>query len=304
MQTTDSETNNSYKNQMKRNNQRAETIQTEQKSRKFGDMLPELLKNNLFDQAITKLRKWTDILNITDGLDNIVYWNSWAALRMIFKIAFKYQTYQASNFPEYGPVLLVANHQSVLDPFLIGSAVPREIRWMSKIQNFEMPVFRSILSFFGTFAVNREENPVVVLDRAVERLNNNECVGMFPAGTRSPTDKINEKFKTGAARIVLRAQVPYVPVAIVGSHSILPKNSVKLKFHKVEIRVGEPTWHDEIWTKEYKREDVSAIRDEMWSKINELMQAEVDPVSKLVITPSSEQGKKNKMIHDFDLSLS
>lgn len=270
----------------------------------FGDMLPKLLEGNLFDQAVTQIRKWADILNLERAMDNIVYWNAHAALRSTFKILFKWEAVQSSNFPEFGPALLVANHQSVLDPFLIGTAVHREVRWMSKIQNFEMPVFKSILSFFGTFAVNREEEPRAVLDKAINILERGECVGMFPGGTRSPTDQINPEFKTGATRIALRAKVPYVPCAIIGSHYVLPKNSVKPNLHPVEIRVGEPVFLDKYWDSDYDKNDVKVITDRMWSQVKDLMDAERPKGKKHLIMPNTEKWNNMKRVKDLDLSLS
>lgn len=280
-----------------------QTAQVVKKKDSFGDMLPKLLENNLFDQAITQLRKWTDILNITDAMDNFVYWNARNGFRFAFKTLFNWKVYQSSNFPEYGPVLLVANHQCVLDPFLIGSGIPREVRWMSKIENFQMPIFKSILSFFGTFSVNREENPSVVLDKAIEILNKGECVGMFPAGTRSETAEMDEKWKTGAARIILRAKVPYVPVAIIGSHYVLPKNKINLKLKPVEIRVGEPVWHNEIWEGSWGEEEIDEIRNEMYNKVKNLMYGKVDPKRKIVITPEMPEAMKIAEADKLGLSL-
>ncbi|MHA1340837.1 MAG: lysophospholipid acyltransferase family protein [Promethearchaeota archaeon] len=281
-----------------------ELKESKTESKKFADLLPKLLENNLFDRAITQFRRWADIFNIIDAVDNIVYWNSYTFLRLAFKILFNWHVYGSLNFPEFGPALLISNHQSVLDPFLIAAGVPREIRWMSKIENFEMPIFKSILSFYGTFAVNRTENPKVTLDKAIEILEKGDCVGMFPGGTRSPTPEINPKWKTGAARIILKAKVPYIPVCILGSHYVLPKNSIKLNLHKVEIRIGEPVWHEDLWNRQYTEYDIKMIRDEMWNKVNDLMNAEIDPVKKVVITKDHPDLKYKKIAEQFDLSIS
>jgi len=275
-----------------------------EKPKSFADSLPKLLENNLFDKMILQLRKWMNVFNITNAVDNIVYWNSYTILRLAFKILFKWKAYGSLNFPEFGPVLLISNHQSVLDPFLIAAGIPREIRWMSKIENFEMPIFKSILSFYGTFSVNRTENPSLAIDKAIEILEKGDCVGMFPSGTRSPDPDVNIPFKTGAARIVLRGKVPYVPACILGSHYVLPKNSINLKFKPVEIRIGEPVWHDEIWNRNYTEYDIKLIRDEMYNKVNELMTAEIDPVRKIIITENAKQVNYKKIADKYDLSIS
>jgi 1-acyl-sn-glycerol-3-phosphate acyltransferase len=280
-----------------------ETIQVVEKKKGFADMLPKLLENNLFDQAVTQLRKWTDILNVTDAMDNIVYWYTRNALRNGFKLLFNWKAYQSSNFPEFGPVLLVSNHQCVLDPFIVGSAMPREISWMSQIENFQMPIFKSILSFFGTFSVKRDENPSVVIDKAIEILNKGNCVGMFPAGTRSEDAEMDPKWKTGAARIILKAKVPYVPAAVLGSHYVLPKNKVNMKIHPIEVRVGEPVWHEETWNRAWDETDVDRIRNEMYKKVHDLMYGKVDPKRKIVITADMPEAIKMAEADRLDLSI-
>jgi 1-acyl-sn-glycerol-3-phosphate acyltransferase len=269
---------------------------------RFQDKLPELLKNNPFDQAVTFLRGFLDTYKLIDAVDNIVYWNSWAALRIGFKALFQWKAYGSLNFPEFGPTLLVSNHQSVLDPFLVATAVTREIRWISKIENFNMPIFKSILSFFGTMGVNREENPTVILDRAVDKLNNGECVGIFPEGTRSEDGTLGE-FKTGAARIVLMAGVPYVPCCILGSRNVLPKNSVNMKLSKVEIRVGEPVFLDFTKYNINNSADVHAIATEMRKKIDDLMKGELDPSHKYILTPDMPEMVLKAKAKELDLSI-
>lgn len=270
---------------------------------KFQDKLPDLLENNIFDQAITGFRGLMDIFHVKEALENVVYWNTWSFLRLAFKLLFKWRVYGQNNFPEYGPVLLVSNHQSVLDPFLIAAGVQREIRWMSKIQNFNMPIFKSILSFYGTFSVNREDKPTVVLDKAVSLLRSGECVGMFPEGTRSEDGSLAQNFKTGAARILLRAGVPYVPACILGSHNVLPKNSLNLKLKKVEIRVGEPVYLDPS-IKLSDQDEILKITAEMRKKIDYLMRGEIDPVKKIIITPDQPDAIRKDKAKKLDLSIS
>ncbi|MHA1820942.1 MAG: lysophospholipid acyltransferase family protein [Promethearchaeota archaeon] len=290
-------TNETYNYQISR-------VKKKSKNKLFDpDKLPEMLEGNIFDKSVSFLRGFAKYINVIDAIDNYVYWHTYFGLRLAIKLLLQWREYGGKNFPEWGPALLIANHQSVLDPFLIAAAIPREINWMSKIENFNMPIFKSILSFYGTFGVNRGENPSVVLDMAIERLKNGKCVGMFPGGTRSPTTDLNPKWKTGAARIVLKARVPYVPACIIDSHYVLPKNSVKLNLHPVEIRVGKPVYLDYSSYDPDSYKDVRSITDYMKEQVQDLKDAEVDPVSKTLIMPKSKRAQMIARAKKLNLSI-
>ncbi|MHA1728859.1 MAG: lysophospholipid acyltransferase family protein [Promethearchaeota archaeon] len=236
-------------------------------------------------------------------MDNWVYWTSFWSWRMASRLLYKAKFHGQNNFPEWGPALLISNHQSVLDPFLLAQGVAREIRWMSKKENWDIPLMRGILKFYGTFPLDRD-NPQKGMDKAVELLKEGEVVGMFPEGTRSRDGKMASYFKTGAARIVLKAKVPYVPLCIIGSDTILPKGEVGLKFRPLEIRVGNPVFLDHHLWNSYTEEDIKKIAVDMWTKVHNLKIGEVDPVQKVIITADMPKAIRKAKIISEGLTIS
>lgn len=275
------------------------------KKKSFADRVPELLEGNLFDRGTDAFHKVVDLLNLTPAVKPIAWWSfAFPSFRFWWKVLFDWKQTGFLNSPYNGSFLLVSNHQSVLDPFLMGPISSQEVCFMSKRQNFEMPIFKSILSFFGGFSVDREAAPTAVLDKAVELLHSGSCVAMFPEGTRSPDGSLGP-FKTGAARIFLDAKVPYVPVCILGSMNVLPKNSLKFKaFQKVEVRAGAPVYPPVRLSGSFTHDDVKQIRDEMREKVKNLMDGTVDPVSKIIITPKHPSAIRDAKILKEGLSIS
>ena len=103
------------------------------------------------------------------------------------------------------------------------------------------------------------------LDEAAKRIADGTSVIIFPEGTRSPDGKLHD-FKPGAMVLAIKAGVPLVPVAILGTYVVLPKGKLLAKPGKVEIRVGEP-----IETRGYTVKQKQELAELIHSRVAELM---------------------------------
>ncbi len=202
--------------------------------------------NNPVDNFGDFVRQKLDEYGIQDIYDEAYYWaGGWKNFRILFKALFGYKVRGAGNFPEFGPAVLVPNHQSEFDPFLAGSALHRKVSWVSKHENFQMPIFRTIITPFGTIPLKRGESDKKALRKIDAVLESGGCIGIFPEGTRSPDGSLSH-FHKGAAIIAMKNMVPYVPLAIIGAHKALPKGTsvFKMKPSPIEIRIGKPVFID------------------------------------------------------------
>ncbi len=157
----------------------------------------------------------------------------------------------ARALPE-GPIIIVSNHASYADGFLLALVcrrLGRSVRLLATAGVFRLPVVGRLARRVGFIPVERGSMTAVrSLDQAAEALAAGEAIGIFPEGrtTRDP-DHWPERAKTGAVRLALRTGAPIVPMAMVGTHRVLDKKrpvrsilrNVILR-PKVRTDVGEP----------------------------------------------------------------
>ncbi len=225
-----------------------------------------LLDNNPFDKIADFSRIAMEKLGVLEIFDDFIYWNVGRAnFIRIFKTFWEYPIVGKSNFPQTGGALVVSNHQSELDPWLVGSAVNKKVQWLSKKENFDIPIFKSIIKPFGTIPIKRGGSDTNALDKVRAVLENGGCVGMFPEGTRSPDGKL-APFHSGAAKLCVEVGVPYVPCAIFGAFKVFPKH---LSLNKIKVRdgsiikivIGKPVYIDPSMELNY--ENIQKVKDGM-----------------------------------------
>jgi 1-acyl-sn-glycerol-3-phosphate acyltransferase len=148
--------------------------------------------------------------------------------------------------PDAGPVLLVANHQSFSDSIFMPLLTPRPVKFLAKAEYFTGAGVRGWLSagFFrgvGSVPIDRSGARAAdaALKTALRLLEQDQIVGLYPEGTRSPDGRLY-KGRTGVARIVLTAGCPVLPCAISGTEKVQPTGKVVPKVHPVTVTFGPP----------------------------------------------------------------
>ncbi|MDS1030676.1 lysophospholipid acyltransferase family protein [Bacillota bacterium LX-D] len=144
------------------------------------------------------------------------------------------------NFPQQGPVLVLANHRSLWDPIAVAASLDRPVHFMAKEELFKVPLLGMLLKVVGTFPVKRQKSDRAALKTALQVLHNQEVLGMFPEGTRSNSYELLP-FHSGAALIALRTGAPILPVACIGTKNIWEKGA----FHSFKVIIGEVIYLNE-----------------------------------------------------------
>jgi len=126
------------------------------------------------------------------------------------------------NVPQTGPFLLIANHQSVLDPILIQASVRRPIFAMAKSTQFNAPILGPLMPRILTFPVRRYQVDPQAVRTALKLLRAGHGVAVYIEGERSWNGRLQD-LKRGTVRLALRAGVPVVPVVIQGSYEAWPR---------------------------------------------------------------------------------
>jgi 1-acyl-sn-glycerol-3-phosphate acyltransferase len=144
----------------------------------------------------------------------------------------------AERIPATGPVVLAANHESIIDPWFLGTATPRPVHYLAKAELFRYPVVKQILDGLGCIPVRRQGDLGRAASAANIVLERGEVVGLFPQGTCLPYRA--RPFRRGAARLALAAGAPVVPVLLVGTERSIQPRTRRIGFPEVTIVVGEP----------------------------------------------------------------
>ncbi|MEP6774988.1 MAG: lysophospholipid acyltransferase family protein, partial [Chloroflexota bacterium] len=125
------------------------------------------------------------------------------------------------NVPKRGPAIIVCNHLSMVDPFVVGFAAHRPVSFMAKEELFSVPVVGFLIRKVGAFPVDRSRRDPSSMRVALSVLKDGDLLGMFPEGTRSTTGEMLE-MRTGAIRIASRTRTPIIPASVINTDRALP----------------------------------------------------------------------------------
>jgi 1-acyl-sn-glycerol-3-phosphate acyltransferase len=124
--------------------------------------------------------------------------------------------------PRRGPVLLVGNHQSVLDPALMGVAARRPLYHLARKTLFHPPWFAQLMRSFNAVPVDQDGTGIQGLRQMLQLLREGHAVTLFPEGERTPTGAM-QPLKPGVSLLIKRAPAPIIPVGIAGSFDAWPR---------------------------------------------------------------------------------
>lgn len=185
-----------------------------------------------------------------DRLPNPLARNAhWRTFQFLLQILFcfwlRYRARGMDRLPQQGGALLLINHQSYLDPLLVGLPLTRPVSYLARDSLFRVPFVGWVLRNTYVMPINREAASTASLREAIRRLDHGYYVGIFPEGTRTETGAVGE-LKPGFLALMRRAKVPVYPVGISGAYQALPKKSWVLRPTKVHVVFGDPFSAEEL----------------------------------------------------------
>jgi len=159
--------------------------------------------------------------------------------RMTFLLAFRFRCLGREHFPESGGALVCANHQSFLDPVLVGAASDRRLNYVARKTLFRFQVFSRLISFWDAIPINQEGSGFGGIKESLKRLRRGEMVLIFPEGARTEDGEVDE-FKPGFCSLARRGRVPVLPVGFDGAFDAWPRTRSLPVPAPVCLCVGEP----------------------------------------------------------------
>ena len=160
-------------------------------------------------------------------------------LKPLVALGFRVRVQGLENIPESGPFILIANHQSYLDPVLVQTACPRTLHTFTKSTEFSRPFRSWLLTRLNALPTRRYTVDPQVVRMALRQLDRGEGVCIYPEGERS-WDGTVQGFRKGTIRFLLWAGVPVIPCAIDGSFDAWPRWSNRIRRSRIRIFFGEP----------------------------------------------------------------
>ncbi|MBI2855569.1 MAG: 1-acyl-sn-glycerol-3-phosphate acyltransferase [Chloroflexi bacterium] len=140
--------------------------------------------------------------------------------------------------PPMGPLLVIANHQSNLDPPMLGASLPRRIHFMAKRGVFVNPLVSLFLRAYGAVPLERDGSDIKAINWTLRMLQRDAAIVVFPEGTRSPGAM--RQAMSGVALIALRSGAPILPVGMTGTERIGPIWQVAVPRGTFRVRIGQP----------------------------------------------------------------
>jgi 1-acyl-sn-glycerol-3-phosphate acyltransferase len=137
-----------------------------------------------------------------------------------------------------GAIVVVSNHDSLLDPFLLGAALERPLRFVAKEELWASRVVGGVLDRLGGIPVRRGRGDLGAMAAAALALADGDAVAIFPQGTVLGSGA--RPWLRGAARLAIGTGAPIVPVRILGAERALRPGTRLPRRARVRVVVGEP----------------------------------------------------------------
>ncbi|GHI97021.1 MULTISPECIES: lysophospholipid acyltransferase family protein [Streptomyces] len=187
----------------------------------------------------------------------------------LLRVAFRPRIEGLDHVPASGAAIVAGNHLSFADHFLMPAVLRRRITFLAKAEYFTGPGLKGRLTAFffrsaGQIPVDRsgKEAGQAAIREGLGVLARDELLGIYPEGTRSHDGRLY-KGKVGVAVMALRAGVPVVPCAMIGTFEAQPPGRKIPKLHPVVIRFGEPLDFSRYAGMEGEKAVLRAVTDEI-----------------------------------------
>ncbi|GHE02723.1 lysophospholipid acyltransferase family protein [Streptomyces alanosinicus] len=208
------------------------------------------------------------------------YLLKYVLLGPLLRLVFRPRIEGLENVPASGPAIVAGNHLSFSDHFLMPAILRRRITFLAKAEYFTGPGLkgRSTAFFFrsaGQIPVDRSGKDAgqAAIREGLRVLHRGELLGIYPEGTRSHDGRLY-KGKVGVAVMALKAGVPVVPCAMIGTFEAQPPGKVVPNIHPVTIRFGKPLDFSRYAGMEEQKAILRAVTDEIMYAILALSEQE------------------------------
>lgn len=148
------------------------------------------------------------------------------------------------NYPSEDGALVCPNHQSNLDPFVMGVSCPRPVSYLAKETLFRRGLMGWFLRWNDAIPIDRSGAGIGGMKETLRRLKRGESVVIFPEGSRSIDGEL-QPLKKGFCSLARRTSASLVPVAIEGAYDALPPKCRMPRLGRIHLVFGPQVTADE-----------------------------------------------------------
>lgn len=166
-----------------------------------------------------------------------LYDTLWVLCRTLAVSVLGFRVRFAEPLPRQGGLLVLSSHQSHLDPLLLGLATDRRLSSLARASLYRFKPFAAVITALDAVPIDRDASIVKSMKAVIGRLRSGSAVVIFPEGTRTATGMLGE-IKSGFALLAKKAEVPIVPVAIVGAYECWPRTRRMPRPGRIRLEFG------------------------------------------------------------------
>lgn len=167
-----------------------------------------------------------------------IYWFHWLIAGSAFRTMFGMRILGRENLITEGPVLVASNHQSFLDPPLIGNLYRTEMVFLARKTLF-VGYFKWLYPRLNAIPVDQDRPDMSSLKTIIRKLKEGHRVLVFPEGARTLDGNIGEA-APGIGLVAVKSGAVIQPVRISGAREALPRGSGRIRFARITVSVGPP----------------------------------------------------------------
>lgn len=150
------------------------------------------------------------------------------------------------EFPKDGTFIIMYNHESFIDPFLLPIFSKGKFTGIIAKENLDVFLFGTLLKRFNVVPIDRKnsKSAIEAVNSVVNVINEGYHIVILPEGTRTLDGKM-KSFKKGGFHLAINSQTPILPVGIQGAYDFKPKNRKLYQPGKVVMNIGKPILPEE-----------------------------------------------------------
>ena len=192
--------------------------------------------------------------------------------RTVAYLGFSFKAYGQENLIEEEPAIIASNHQSYLDPPMIGICCRRDLHFLTRKSLLEKPLIGPLLGQLNTVPVDRDRGDISAFKAILRILQSGNRLIIFPEGTRSSDGNLQPP-RAGIGMVIAKTRAPVIPARVFGTFEALPRTG-GLKLRPVTVVFGPPL--------RFEKEEFPANDRELYQRLSDRVMGEI---AKLQLPP-------------------